>query len=130
MSGDVEAMEAVLRRLDTHERNLSDLAGSHGRLVYAMSSHEKRLASLEDARQETREHRAGQAEREKTMQRDLRDILEELRKIDDLNLGAVKADVATIKDGNGRMFWLVAGTIVSGFGALIFVLINRGLFGV
>lgn len=130
MSGDIEGMQAVLRRLDITERNTSDLAGSVGRLAQQMIESSERVDMLERAHYDTREFRAAQVEREKTLQRDISAILKKMGQFEDLNLGTVKSDVSSLKGANSRMFWLVAGTIIAGFGALAFTFLTRGVVGV
>jgi len=124
---DVEAMQAVIRRLDTVERNHTDLSNTHTHLVQKAAKTDRRLDALENAHQDSREYRAGQVEREKSMQKSISAVLEAVTALQNLNLVSVKEDVTEIKNGANRMFWLIAGAVVTGFSGIIFLLIKGGL---
>lgn len=124
---DIDRMEGVLRRLDSVERNGSDLARSHTSTVEIISKLGGRVERLEEFHQESREERAARQEREKTLWENIKTIKEDLTSLKDLNMSTVKSDVSEIKDANKRMFWLVAGAIVTGFGGLFFLLVKGGL---
>ncbi len=127
MADDIERMEGLLRRVDTVERNASDLARSHTELTKLVDQMGVRTSKLEEFHQETREDRAARAERDKTLWNNINTIKDDIKALKDLNMHSVKEDVAEIKDANKRMFWLVAGAIVTGFGGLFFLLIKGGL---
>jgi septal ring factor EnvC (AmiA/AmiB activator) len=127
MSEDVEKMEAVLRRIDTVERNASDLARSHTEMTKVVARESERIDRLEEAHYEAREDRARREEREKTLWNNVDAIRSDIKAIKELNMESVKNDVAEIRDANKRMFWLVAGAIVTGFGGLFFLLVKGGL---
>lgn len=123
----IEFMQTIERRMDGHERNLSDLSRAHTELIKHVSGVEKRVERLEDAHQEAREERAARTERDKALLAQITTIGAAVEKLQGLGLEGVKSDVTSIKDGFNRMFWLVAGTIVTGFGALIFIVFRQGI---
>lgn len=123
----VEFMQAIERRVDGMERNHTDLARSHTEIVKHISGVEKRVERLEDQYQDDRVERAARVERDKALLAQIENISKILDKMQALGLEGVKSDVTSIKDGFNKMFWLVSGAIVTGFGALLFVVFRQGL---
>lgn len=123
----IEFMQTMERRVDGIERNHTDLARSHTEIVKHISGVEKRLERLEDAYQDDRVERAARIERDKALLAQIEGISKTLDKLQGLGLEGVKTDVTSIKDGFNKMFWLVGGAIVTGFGGLLFVVFRQGL---
>lgn len=123
----VERMQAIERRLDATERNQSDHARSLTEIVKHVSGVETRVVKLEAAYQEDRVERAARIEREKSLLERITRIDEAVEKLQNLKLEGTVSDVTSIKDGFNKMFWLLGGTIITGFGALLFIVFRQGL---
>lgn len=99
----------ILRRLDGMERNQSDLAASHTRQVEQAADAQKRLIALEDIYSDRRVDDARREEREKSMQKDISDVRE---------------DIKSIKGAFTKLLWIVGTAVI---GAFVTFLLAGGL---
>lgn len=95
---------AILRRLDTTERNQSDLAASHTRLVEQATDMLRRVQAMEDIYSDRRVEDARREEREKSMQKDI---------------GDVRDDIKSIKGAFTKLLWIVGTAVIGAFVAFI-----------
>lgn len=100
---------AILRRLDGIERNQSDLAASHTRQVDLALDSQKRLSVLEEIYSDRRVDDARREEREKSMQKDISDVRE---------------DIKSIKGAFTKLLWIVGTAVI---GAFVTFLLAGGL---
>lgn len=106
---DEAEISAILRRLDGVERNHTDLAASHTRQVEHFTDISKRLEVLEDIYSDRRVDDARREEREKSMQKDISDV---------------KDDIKSIKGAFTKLLWIVGTAVI---GAFVTFLLAGGL---
>lgn len=104
MPPEVEAMEAMLRRLDTVERNASDLARSHTELTNMVGRVDNRVDALETSWQDERVDKAARVERDIAIKNDI---------------ASVKSDVASIKATFAKALWVFISAVIVAFATFL-----------
>jgi chromosome segregation ATPase len=123
----LQRLDKVERRLDTHERNASDLGKSITAIVDNHKALGDRLSTVEKAEFQKQIDEAVAAEREKQLQANISRMSAAIDALVALNLGQVKTDVGNIKSDNNKLFWLVLGAVVTGFIGIGFLVFKNGL---
>lgn len=99
-----DEIQSILRRLDTTERNHTDLASSHTRQVEQAADMNRRLEALEKVQSDRRVDDARREEREKAMQKDIADV---------------RDDIKSIKGAFTKLLWIVGTAVIGAFVAFI-----------
>lgn len=99
-----DEIQSILRRLDATERNHTDLSASHTRQVEQAAEMNRRLVTLEEVYSDRRVDDARREEREKSMQKDISDVRE---------------DIKSIKGAFTKLLWIVGTAVIGAFVAFI-----------